>query len=461
MPNKKNKGFKRQARMNKDINSPKSPSPVVRKQWSEQQMLGAINSVQKGHLSGNKAADLHGVPRSTLKDRLSGRVQHGTKPGPAPYLSKVEESELSAHLVHVANMGFGKTRRDVKCLVEQYAIQKNVLKGSAISNGWWQRFLERNPILRLRRGDSTAAIRMDVVNMENIKAYFEELKLIFDEFNFYEHPEAIYNMDETGVPLDPCPPKVIAAKGQKKVRYRTSGKKQQITVIDCGNATGQAMPPFIIFAAKQVNPLWTQDEVVGSRYAVSDNGWITQELFFYWLEKHFLQNAVAYRPILLLLDGHSSHFELKTIQLARQNNVIMFCLPPHTTHVCQPLDCSFFGPLKKSWQQECHHFYRKNPGKVISKLNFCRVFRNAWLSAITPNNISAGFRKSGIFPFNENSILTLESSKTPTTDVLSAPDTTLTAHTMPDTDTMGTEPRMPSPLPAMETYLDEEYEEGI
>ena len=193
----------------------------------------------------------------------------------------------------------------------------------------------------------------------------------------------------------------------------------------------------------------------------SDNGWITQELFFYWLEKHFLQNAVAYRPILLLLDGHSSHFELKTIQLAKQNNVIMFCLPPHTTHMCQPLDCSFFGPLKKSWLQECHHFYRKNPGKVISKLNFCQVFRNAWLSAIMPNNISAEFRKSGIFPFNENSILTLELSKTPTTDVLSAPDTTLTAHTMPNTDTMGTEPRMPNPLPAMETYLDEEYEEGI
>ena len=104
-----------------------------------------------------------------MKDHLSGRVQHGTKPGSAPYLSKAEESELSAHLVHVANMGFGKTRRDVKCLVEQYAIQKNVLKGFAISNGQWQRFLERNPILRLRRGDSTAAIRMDVV---------KELKLI-------------------------------------------------------------------------------------------------------------------------------------------------------------------------------------------------------------------------------------------------------------------------------------------
>ena len=279
MPNKKKKGFKRQSPVAKDSRSSISPQPAIRKQWSEKQMADAISSVQKDHLSGNKAADLHGVPRSTLKDRLSGRVQHGVKPGPVPYLTKEEESELTSHLVHVANLGYGKTRRDVKCLVEKYAIQKNVLKGTAISNSWWQRFLERNPKLRLRRGDSTSGVRMDMVNTENMKAYFAELRTIFNEYNFDEHPEAIYNMDETGVPLDPCPPKIITAKGQKKVRYCTLGKKQQITIIGCGNATGQAMPPFIIFAAKQINPLWTLDEVVGSRYAVSDNGWITQELF--------------------------------------------------------------------------------------------------------------------------------------------------------------------------------------
>ena len=330
MPNKKKKGFKRQALMAKNINTSR---PVVRKQWSDKQMTDAISSVQNDHLSGNRAADLHGVPRSTLKDRLSGRVQHGVNPGPKPYLSKEEESELADHLIHVANLGYDKTRRDVKCLVERYAIQKEVLKGSAISNGWWQRFLQRNPNLKLRRGDGTSGIRMDVANAENMRAYFEELRAIFDDYNFYEHPEAIYNMDETGVPLDPTPPKIITAKGQKKVRYRTSGKKQQITVIGCGNATGQAMPPFIIFAAKQINSLWTQNEVVGSRYAVTDNGWITQELFFHWLQEHFLQNAVAYRPILLLLDSHSSHFELSTLQLAKENDVIMFCLPPHTANL--------------------------------------------------------------------------------------------------------------------------------
>ena len=47
MPNKKKKGFKRQARVSKDINSSSSHVPVVRKQWREQQMLDAISSVQK------------------------------------------------------------------------------------------------------------------------------------------------------------------------------------------------------------------------------------------------------------------------------------------------------------------------------------------------------------------------------------------------------------------------------
>ena len=42
----------------------------------------------------NKAAELHGVLRSTLKDRVNGRVTHGTKPGPSPYLNSQEEKEL-------------------------------------------------------------------------------------------------------------------------------------------------------------------------------------------------------------------------------------------------------------------------------------------------------------------------------------------------------------------------------
>ena len=148
---------------------------------------------------------------------------------------------------------------------------------------------------------------------------------------------------------------------------------QQITVICCGSVTGQIVLPFVIFAAKQQNPLCMHGEVSGSRYAVSHKGWVDQELFYCWLKDHLLLNAVSQRPLLLLLDGHSSHFEPNSIQFARDNEVIIFCLPPHTTYECQPLDCSLFGPLKKHWQHTCHRFYQRNPGKVITKVYFCSI----------------------------------------------------------------------------------------
>ncbi len=407
MPNKKKKGFRR-AKSKESLkkspgeNSGRSSAP--RMQYSEEQMLGAIESVNKG-MSRTAAAEQHGVPLSTLKDRFNGRVVHGTRPGPRSYLSKNEEGELSDFLLECAKIGYGKTRRDVKCIVESYLqARKNKPDDFNLSNGWWTNFLKRNPQLRLRAGDATANVRMDALTRSNLDYYFGLLKNEFEKYNFYGHPEAIYNMDETGMPLEPRPPKVIAKKGQKKVRYRTSGTKAQVTVVGCGSATGQILPPFIIFAAKQINPQWCTDEVSGTRYAVSDNGWIDQELFQFWLDEHFLSNVTPHRPILLLLDGHSSHFKPTSIEYAKKKGVVIFCLPPHTTHECQPLDVSLFGSLKARWRNECHKFYRKNPGLVINKFNFCSIFKKAWLLAVIPANLCSGFKKTGVFPFNPNAI---------------------------------------------------------
>ena len=56
------------------------------------------------------------------------------------------------------------------------------------------------------------------------------------------------------MPLDPKAPNIVAETGTKKVRYRSTGRKGQITIVACGNATGQIMPPTIIYEAKNVNP---------------------------------------------------------------------------------------------------------------------------------------------------------------------------------------------------------------
>ena len=133
---------------------------------------------------------------------------------------------------------------------------------------------------------------------------------------------------------------MIATKGTRKVRYRASGRKGQVTIVGC---VGQVIPPMVIFDAQKLNTAWTEGEFPGTKYGLSSNGWINTELFESWLSEHFLEHAVTARPFLLLLDGHSTHYHLR---IAKQHDVIMLCLPPHTTHESQPLDCGVFGPLK-------------------------------------------------------------------------------------------------------------------
>jgi len=62
-------------------------------------------------------------------------------------------------------------------------------------------------------------------------------------------------------------------------RHQLPGQKEQITVVACGNAAGNVLPPLIIFDAKSMQHAWTQSEVPGSKYGTSDKGWITTELF--------------------------------------------------------------------------------------------------------------------------------------------------------------------------------------
>ena len=126
-------------------------------------------------------------------------------------------------------------------------------------------------------------------------------------------------------------------------------------MIACVSATGHAIPPYVIFDAKGMNYEWMKGEVPGTRYGLSDTGWVDTELFKGWLVKHLLKHSVVGRPLFLVLDGHSTRYQPDTIKFACQNGVIMMCLPPHTTHESQPLDASVFK------HNACHNFVQRNP----------------------------------------------------------------------------------------------------
>ncbi len=382
--------------------------------WSNHSMLQAMAAVKDGSMGINMAAIAHGVPRTTLKDRLSGRVIHGTKMGPKSYLTREEEKELVDFLVNCSKMGYGKTRAEVLRIVEAVMKKKGRLLGDHhISQGWWCRFRERWPEISLRRGDSFSMAREKMTSREVFENYFDLLQETLDKYNLKDKPSQIYNCDESGLPLEHKPPRIVSAKGTRKVRQISSGNKTQITVLGCCNAAGQAIPPMVVFSGKRFNHELSKGEVPGTLYGMSDSGWMDQELFATWFSNHFLQHAVTSRPLLLMLDGHSSHYTLDLIQSAKDNDVVIFCLPPHTTADSQPLDTSCFGPLKAYWSEACRKYMFKNPGRVVSKFQFSQLFSGAWSKGMSISNITMGFRNTGIYPFSRDALL----KKLPTSEV--------------------------------------------
>ena len=359
-------------------------------------------AVERG-TSLRKASIMYDVPRSTLYDRVSGRVAMDSRPGRRPYLTIEEEEELVSFLLKCAKIGYAHTRKEVLSLVRRIVESKGF--DHVITDSWWRRFCERHPQLTLRAAMPLSQARAMATDENVINQYFDTLEDTLVENDIFDDPHCIYNLDETGMPLNPKSQKVVDAVGAKNPSYITGQTKTQVTVLACTSAAGSTLPPFVIFDRQTLNPEMVRGEVPGTIYGLSSKGWINQELFQFWFEKHFLAYVPSTRPLLLLLDGHSSHFCPEVVRMASDHKIVVFALPPHTTHLTQPLDKSAFASLKTYWKEVCHRFLMNNPGRVITRYDFSSLFSEAWYQAMTIRNVTAGFKVSGIYPFNRDIVL--------------------------------------------------------
>ena len=71
----------------------------------------------------------------------------------------------------------------------------------------------------------------------------------------------------------------------------------------------------------------------------------------------------------------------------------------------QPLDTAVVGPFKTKWQEACHRYIQKHPGRIITKYTFNTIFSEAWIKSLVPANIVSGFKTCGVYPFNPKAVL--------------------------------------------------------
>lgn len=154
-----------------------------------------------------------------------------------------------------------------------------------------------------------------------------------------------------------------------------------------------------MFLAKQMwNSMFgDKDAYPQTVYFKSDNGWMTAESFKNWFETCSLKHMTPGSANLLIFDGHLSHISIELIELALAHNVTLLKLPPHTSHILQPLDVSVFLSLKNKWDRILVDWVRHNVGKRMSKSDFSNLVGLAWKACDWYSLLRSGFKHTGIY----------------------------------------------------------------
>ena len=109
----------------------------------------------------------------------------------------------------------------------------------------------------------------------------------------------------------------------------------------------------------------------------------------------------------LICDNVAFHISLKVLELSEANNVSFICLPPHSTHLTQPLDVAVFRSVKGEWRHLLSEWKENKENEVIKMEDMPSLFKNL-LERIQPTitaNIRSGFRTCGIYPTNVEELL--------------------------------------------------------
>lgn len=211
-------------------------------------------------------------------------------------------------------------------------------------------------------------------------------------------------MDEAGILEGQGTNGLVLGSSQKvAVRRKQPGSRAWTSFVECISATGRSLPPLVIFKGQSVQQQWFPLDLVPYttwQFTATEKGWITDSTAVEWLERVFIPGTqpATPEPRLLVVDGHGSHETTQFMWLCFQHNIRLLFLPPHTSHVLQPLDLAVFSSLKAAYRKELNTLVNLTDSTAIGKRGFLDCYRRARLAGLTSQNIRSGWKATGLWP---------------------------------------------------------------
>lgn len=380
----------------------------IRSKWGSQDLKNAVAAVQEGRMSRQNASKTFSIPRRTLSRYVDSNRTSKSTMGRKPVLTADQERELSARIVRLADVGYPLTSRTLRRCVFNFCTENGIQnKFSTMSKMagryWLNGFSKRNPEIRHRKAQSMNPARAQKLNRFIVHDYFAKLKEVLLELDLMDSPEKIFNVDEKGCRLSlHHQQSVLARKGAKRVHLVAPEHGENVTIVSCGNACGNSIPPTILFKGKRLKPEWKDTLPPGSLVLMTPRGSMNITTFCTWIE-----HLAKYKPpgkCLLIFDGAKCHLDYTIVDVAERHNVVLFCLPSNTTHELQPMDKSVFRSFEHHWDDQVLQYWTRFKDRNITKQRFGDIFTVVWDKSVTPANVKAGFAATGIFPFNPEAI---------------------------------------------------------
>jgi len=374
--------------------------------YSERQILLALQALQNNpKLSLRGAARLYQVNYWALRRRHNGIQSRRDWIPKSRRLSNLEEQIIVQFILDLDSRGFPPRLRAVEEMANRLLADRDA---SPVGKRWAHNFVRRHEEVKTRFFRKYDYQRAKCEDPTVIRDWFRLVANTIAKYGI--RSDDIWNFDETGFLMGMIASGMVITGTDRRGKPKSvqPGNREWITVIQAINADGQAIAPFIIGAGQYHLANWYRESNLPGDWAIAttQNGWTDNEIGLEWL-KHFdrcTAKRTNSRYRLLILDGHESHHSIDFERYCEENKIITLCMPPHSSHLLQPLDVGYFNLLKQAYGREIEHLIRCSITHV-SKTEFFPAFYAAYQATMTERNIKAAFRGAGLVPLDPESVV--------------------------------------------------------
>eukprot|EP00198_Chlamydomonas_reinhardtii_P009107 XP_001698444.1 predicted protein [Chlamydomonas reinhardtii] len=366
-----------------------------------------------------------------------------TRPGHPTLLLPEEEEAVVVSLEYHNDHGLSVSRQQVAGLIfnivraREREVPTAWLLAGRPSNKWYKGFEKRwRHRIRLRKSDPLEHSRLTLYK-EQVDSFYtvlqrEEAELAAEGISITA--DMCWNLDETCFMPDGSATKVYARRGSHQSYTLGKTNRESVTILIAICADGSHAPPLVITKGTDNKPPhWWADcaaDLAGTAFEHATcvqqaNAYMNNVIFLRWFQQKFLPYTAVLRAdkfVILVLDNFAAHVHVDVLDLAAANRVHVIGLPPHSTHVLQPLDRTCMHSLKLNYTNNLQS-WRMIPGNELRTVrpkdimhiltHVCaggavaelRKEKNVkvespWSVGLSPKNITQGFKVTGIWPLD-------------------------------------------------------------